>query len=409
MLSKHRIAIMAPSLLGGGAERTMLHLATGLHERGHEVDLLLRDLVCDYPDEVPIGVRIFFLSRRKDAEYRKTLERLPVAPLPLVQDSSLRFRFPRFALSGVVRMTQWPLLMSKSLPRWAAAVATYLDRECPNVLLASQVGSVAAGMMAVRLAHRHIRTVAVLHSVLATRRDRRRSRCSFPYADAAVGVSRGVADQLIRIPRVSGDRVHTIYDPVVPPNLRLKIREPANHAWFNDDGVPVILAIGRLTPVKDFPCLLAAFARVLGRRPARLMVLGKGKLQETLLSRARQLGIAENVAFPGFVENPYAFLAKASLFVLSSRYEGLSRVLIEAMACGCPVVSTNCQFGPNEILEDGRWGELVPVGNATALADAIIRTLDAPPMRDDLQKRASYFSIERAVGSYEALLLNDSR
>ena len=139
------------------------------------------------------------------------------------------------------------------------------------------------------------------------------------------------------------------------------------------------------------------------------MVLGKGKLQETLLSRARQLGIAENVAFPGFVENPYAFLAKASLFVLSSRYEGLSRVLIEAMACGCPVVSTNCQFGPNEILEDGRWGELVPVGNATALADAIIRSLDAPPMRDDLRKRASYFSIERAVGSYEALLLDDPR
>ena len=400
---------MAPSLVGGGAERTILHLASGLRKRGHEVDILLRDLVCDYPSEIPSGSRLFFLSQGNAEEYRTTLKRLPAEPSSLVRNFWRQYRFPRIALAGAVRPAQWPLLTSASLPRWAAAVSTYLDHERPNVLLASQIPSVAAGMMAVRLAHRRIRTVGVLHNMLVTRRNRSRARRSFPYADAVVGVSKGIADELTRIPGVSGDRVYTIYNPVVSENIGRKMREPVGHPWFKRDGVPIVLAVGRLAPQKDFHCLLAAFARVLKCRAARLLVLGKGKLREALLLQARDLGIAESVAFLGFVQNPYALLANANLFVLSSRHEGLPRVLIEAMACGCPVVSTNCQFGPSEILENGRWGELVPVGDVAALGHAIVRTLDKPPVRDDLQRRASYFNVDRAVAKYEALLLGDSQ
>ena len=122
---------------------------------------------------------------------------------------------------------------------------------------------------------------------------------------------------------------------------------------------------------------------------------------------AQRLGIAEHVDFPGFVENPYAFLAKAALFVLSSRNEALPTVLIEAMACGCPVVSTDCSFGPSEILQEGKFGALVPVGDAEALAAAMGRTLDEPPRRATLRERASFFSIERAVDQYEKLLLGE--
>ena len=134
-------------------------------------------------------------------------------------------------------------------------------------------------------------------------------------------------------------------------------------------------------------------------------MLGEGRLRPKLLSLARELGVAEQVDFPGFRENPYAFLARADLFVLSSRNEALPTVLIEAMACGCPVVSTDCPYGPREILEDGRLGPLVPVGDADALAEAMARVLDAPPSRDLLRERASFFSVERAVDRYEEMLL----
>ena len=151
--------------------------------------------------------------------------------------------------------------------------------------------------------------------------------------------------------------------------------------------------------------MLAAFASLRERCPSRLIVLGKGRLRPVLESQAKELRIAEHVDFPGFVQNPYAFMAKASLFVLSSRFEGLPTVLIEAMACGCPVVSTDCPFGPDEILEDGRWGELVPMSDAKALSEAMLRTLENPRPSDALRKRASVFGIEKAVARYEELLL----
>ena len=152
--------------------------------------------------------------------------------------------------------------------------------------------------------------------------------------------------------------------------------------------------------------MLAAFAKVLAHRPARLIVLGKGRLRPMLTSEAEELRVAEHVDFPGFVQNPRAFMAKASLFVLSSRHEGLPTVLIEALACGCPVVSTDCRFGPDEILEDGRWGELVPVGDAKALSEALLRALERPRPGDALRERASAFGIDRAVTRYEALLFD---
>ena len=204
------------------------------------------------------------------------------------------------------------------------------------------------------------------------------------------------------------ERVHVVYNPVVTEEMERKSREPVDHPWIGGDGPPVILAVGRLDAQKDFPTLLAAFARLLTRRPARLIVLGEGKKRPHLLSLARRLGVAEHVDFPGFADNPYAFMARASLFVLSSRREGLPTVLIEAMACGCPVVSTDCPYGPREILEDGRHGPLAPVGDAEALAAAMARTLDAPPRPEALRERASFFNVARAINRYEELLLGQA-
>ena len=259
--------------------------------------------------------------------------------------------------------------------------------------------------MAMRLAHREARVVGVLHAGLKTERAIRKAGKSYPYADAVVGVSPGVTDELAKVSGISPNRLHTIYNPAVSKDLIQKANEIPNHPWFNEPGPPIVLAIGRLHEEKDFLTLLTAFARLRSQRSVRLIVLREGPLRPTLLALAHSLHISEHVDFPGFVRNPFAYLTTARLFVLSSRYEGFGNVLVEAMACGCPVVSTNYPFGPAEILENGRWGKLIPTEDPEALAKAMIHTMDTPPQRDALRERASYFSVERAVDHYEELLL----
>lgn len=400
-----RVCILIPSLAGGGAERATLLLASGLLERGHEVDLVLRDLVCDYPEYVPGGARLFHLSRRRNAENPSGPRLLPIGPQPLVPATTpARLRFPRLTLAPAVPWRQWPLLASTSLPRWAAATAMYLDRERPDALLAMLTSAVVAATLAACVTHHRTRIVASQRNVFRSSREFRRACLSYPYADAAVANSRGVAGELGRLSGMSHNRIHTIYNPVVSADLLRRAREPIDHPWLDGSSPPAVLAIGRLHKQKDFATLLAAFALLLRQRCARLLVLGRGPLLENLRSLARDLCIENKVEFLGFVENPYAFMARASLFVLSSRHEGLPNALIEAMACGCPVVSTNCPYGPDEILEGGRWGELVPMGDPEALALAMARTLENPPRGQGLRHRASFFSVEKAVERYEELL-----
>lgn len=404
-----RIAIVVPTLKGGGAERKALAISCGLLRRGHEVHLVLGRLNCDYPDEVPKELRLFYIHRPTgDLDSQKNLARMATVPQPLPGESD-RVHSPRLALAAAVFpnafWAQLPLVVNNRICQWAARIAAYLDQESPDALLAMLTPSVAAATMATHLADNRVRIVGTLHNKVSSRRWLRRAKGAYPHADAVVGVSRGVASELTETVGVPADRVHTVYNPVVSETLAHDIDQPSGHPWLDDSDQRVILAAGRMSRQKDFPTLLSAFARLRGRCPARLIVLGKGRLRTALESRAKRLRIAEHVDFPGFVRNPFAFMAKASLFVLSSRHEGLPTVLIEAMACGCPVVSTDCPFGPDEILEGGRWGELVPVGDDKALSEAMLRTLENPPPRDALRKRASVFGIEQAVTRYEALLL----
>ena len=400
--SGRRVGILVRSLFGGGTERVSLAVAHGLILRGYKVDFLLRDLVCDYPKESLPRARLFFV-RVKAWERPKDLpDAHPMAPGRL----PMRLRFPRFSLAPRLGPGQMPRLATSWFPRWSAAVAAYLDRERPDAVLTQGTGPTAVLMAAGHLAVHRARTVAALHGGISSGRRRRRAERVYVRADAVVGVSAGTAADLAGLPGMARERVHMVYNPVVTEEMERKAREPVDHPWIGETGPPVILAAGRLHALKDFPTLLAAFARLLAWRPARLIVLGKGKQRPHLLSLARRLGVAENIDFPGFVDNPYAFMARASLFVLSSRRgEGLPTVLIEAMACGCPVVSTDCPYGPREILEDGKHGPLVPVGDAEALAAAMARTLDAPPRPEALRERASFFNAARAIDRYEELLI----
>jgi glycosyltransferase involved in cell wall biosynthesis len=172
--------------------------------------------------------------------------------------------------------------------------------------------------------------------------------------------------------------MHILPNPVVTPDLASKAAEPLDHPWFRPGEPPVVLGVGRLSKQKDFATLIRAFDRVRRARGARLMILGEGPERAGLQALADELALSQDVALPGFASNPFAYMARAGVFVLSSAWEGMPGALIQAAACGAPVVATDCESGPREVLQDGRYGRLVPVGNPAALADAILSTLDQP-------------------------------
>lgn len=223
-------------------------------------------------------------------------------------------------------------------------------------------------------------------------------------ADLLVGCSRSVANNIADLANLPRERVHTIYNPI-PLDLFQKAEEPVEHPWFIDGQLPVILAVGRLAPEKDFETLIKAFTLVRQNLPARLVILGEGKERPKLEALIKELRLGNDISLPGFEPNPFKFMKKAAVFVLSSRYEGAPLVLAEALACGCPIVSTDCLNGPAEILENGKWGKLVPVGDVEALAKAILETINNPPDREALKKRGMDFHVDK-IGQQWLELIN---
>jgi glycosyltransferase involved in cell wall biosynthesis len=214
-------------------------------------------------------------------------------------------------------------------------------------------------------------------------------------------VSEGVAEELAGATGLDRRDIRVIPNPVDLRRIAAAAAEPVTETdWFEPGAPPVVLGVGRLHPQKDFDKLLKAFALVRRDVRARLLVLGDGPARQQLETLARDRGLDDDASFPGFARNPYKYLARAAVFVLPSRFEGLPTVLIEALACGCPVVSTDCPHGPREILEDGRWGRLVPVGDVDAMAAAIGQALAAPRPADELKARAQLYGQERAVRQY---------
>ena len=375
------LALFISGLSVGGVQRSVLTLAHGLAARGHRVDLI-----------VP----------KAEGFFRSEVSSL----VHLVNIEQWWMRLP---LIGWWKRTR--ALVSPP------ALARYLRREQPDVLLSASHYVNLAAIWGRRLAGTGTplvisqrtqlsRAIANVH-VPGGRRPLLgwMARRFYPAADAIVAVSDGVADDLALVADLPRARIRTIYNPVVTSDLIRRAREPVDHPWFVPGAPPVVLGVGRLAAQKDFPTLLRAFAHVRARRSVRLLVLGEGRKRPQLEALAADLGIADDVALPGFVENPFAYMARAALFVLSSGYEGLPGALIQAMACGCPIVSTDCPSGPREILENGAHGPLVPVGDHAALAEAIRAVLDRPPDREKLTRRAGEFSLDRAVDQYLEVML----
>jgi glycosyltransferase involved in cell wall biosynthesis len=230
----------------------------------------------------------------------------------------------------------------------------------------------------------------------------------YPWADGIVVPSRGAALDLAEVSGLAPQRIRVIPNPIVTPALAELAQASVDHPWLQfpvqSPAIPVILGVGELCARKDFGTLICAFALVRRERPARLVILGKGRQRETLEALARELGVGADVSLPGFVHNPYPYMKRASVFVLSSVYEGFGNVLVEALATGTPVVATDCPSGPREILEDGRYGHLVPVGDVQGLARGILDTLAHPPEPALLAQAAEPYRVEGSATRYLATL-----
>jgi len=227
-----------------------------------------------------------------------------------------------------------------------------------------------------------------------------------PWIAHAVAVSGGIAHELISDAGLPRDKVSTIHNPVISADFAARSNAPVIHPWLNAGGPPVFITAGRLVEMKDHATLLRAFARVLAVQPARLLLLGTGPMQPALEQLVRELGIGDQVELTGYVANPLPYMRRAAAFVLSSRAEGFGNVLVEAMGCGTPVVSTDCPHGPAEILEDGRYGLLVPPRDPDTLAAAMVRVIqDRSPWPEDvLRNRASGFSDAACAMRYNRLI-----
>jgi glycosyltransferase involved in cell wall biosynthesis len=229
-------------------------------------------------------------------------------------------------------------------------------------------------------------------------------RVLYKRTKAVVTVSKGVAEDLKSL-GLNSKNFKVIYNPMDIADIKKKAKEDPKHEWLENKSQPILLGVGRLTYQKDFAMLIKAFSKICKNTDARLIILGEGEERKNLQKLVNKLGLQDHVDMPGFVDNPYAYMSKAEVFVLSSRYEGFGNVLVEAMACGTPVVSTNCPVGPSEILDKGKYGKLVPVGDVEAMEKAIIETLHNLKLSaDELQKRASHFSVERATDRYLQLI-----
>ncbi len=395
--SPKHLAIFVPSLAGGGVVRVMLHLAESFTARDYKVDIVVCQTTGPYLDRIRSPIRVVALK-----------------PSPFWLGKLRAVLTDPRGLATLLLPILLPYKPPKAL-QCLPDLVNYLRQDKPDAVLAAKTHTNLVALWARRSAARTTRLVISERTNLSTtvkisRRWRWRFvapllRHVYPWADAIVSVSDGVANDLSRQTGIPRESITTIYNPVLVPKVVEGSKALLDHPWFAPSNPPVVLGVGRLVPQKDFTTLIRAFALLRSQRPCRLLILGEGRERPQLQQLARELRCQEDVRLSGFVDNPYAYMVRASVFVLSSAWEGMPNALIEALACGCPVVSTDCPSGPREILNDGTFGPLVPVGNVSALADAMFTILAKPPQRERLRARAREFNIDKISERYLQALL----
>jgi glycosyltransferase involved in cell wall biosynthesis len=370
--SNRRIGIFLPGLYEGGAERVMLNLAAGFISIGYETDLILAQAEGPYMADIPDGVRLIELNKKHFSAQRTII----------------------------------------SLP----ALIRYIRKERPDGIISSLNFANVVALWAKQLAGVPFRIAISEQNTFSVERAQYSQpfrwilqnfmKYLYPIADGIIAVSEGVADDLAKVLRIPRKKILVIHNPVITPEINEKKEAHLENAWFEKNQPPVILAIGRLTRQKGFDVLLRAFALVRKQRVAHLIILGEGEDRSALMALQKELGLENDVRLPGFVPNPYQYLKNSAMFVLSSRWEGLPTVLVEALYCGIPLISTDCPSGPREILHDGLYGHLIPVDDITCLAQAVLSVLDGEtPMVSPSSWEA--YELKTIVRQYEEVLMGN--
>lgn len=348
----------------GGVERMMVQTARALAERGLRVALVLASREGAYLDALPQAVeQIILAPDRLEAGLASLLsERRPVAAV------SAKLGDDRTLIDA----------------RDRAGVATGVFFRVGNPL-------------GYRLQARGITPLGRWLKL-------RRMRALYRRADGCIAVSNGIRDDLHEQLAVPKTRIQVLPNPVITPELYQRAEEDPGHPWFRPGEPPVVLGVGALRQQKDFATLIHAFASVRRERSCRLVILGEGRQRERLTQLVEQLGIAADVDLPGWQGNAHAWMARANVFALSSRWEGTANVIIEAAALGVPIVATDCHYGPREVLQDGRYGELVPTEDPEALGRGIERMLDQPPASDHIRLAAEPYRMAESARCYASAL-----
>lgn len=361
-----RLVVYQSHMRGGGAQRVTLIMLNNLDRKRFAPILVLRRRGGDLEEYVPADVPVYYLGSR------------------------VRSAWIRLAL--LLRKLEPDVMLSMSTMGNLTACLAHTAGRVRSPLLVAEHNTLSQAWGSSKM---QLAWIRFLKNLLYRR------------ARNVIAVSRGVADDLAAQAGIPDRKMRVIYNPVIARGFYERASAEIDHPWFHD-GSRIILAASRLVPQKDLPMLLESFRLLRSERSARLLILGDGEMLQPLQAQARDLGIADDVDFLGFVVDAPAYMRRCTVFALSSRYEGLPVALIEAMACGVPVVSTDCPSGPSEIITPERDGLLVPVGDAAALAGAFKRLLDDPDLRERVgragKERAAHFAVENLLPQYEELI-----
>lgn len=375
---KRKLFVVIHSLRWGGSERVLINLLNGLDREKFSITLVLYERVFDYPLPENIDIRILDIYTG-----RNFLILLKSFFLKIINLAKLFSQNKPDVIFSLLSTTNVTVILAKLLSRVKSRLVIS-EHTHPSENLKNEPYGFITRLLIKRF---------------------------YPKADKIISVSNGIKTDLTKNFNIPEGKITVIYNPVDLDNIKMLSEEDVDHPWFQEE-TPVIVSAGRLTKEKGFPYLLKAFSILRKSNTCcRLLIIGDGEEKKKLVEMANDSGYKEDIEFLGFQKNPFKYMARSSLFVLSSIFEGFGNVIIEAMALGLPVISTDCPSGPSEIIEDRENGLLVPVRDEYALSEAILEVLTNKELRDKLVRkakaRAESFALDRIINYYTEIFYED--